>query len=130
MTKIKHNFNHTSKSTTSPFSLRLSLEERKRLEQYAAGLSLREYIRQRIFDESLPKRRTRGKHPVKDHKVLSQLLGELGRSRLASNMNQIAKALNIGSLELTPETETALLEACADIYEMRNMLIKALGLGD
>ncbi|MEE9355053.1 MAG: hypothetical protein V3U75_05630 [Methylococcaceae bacterium] len=136
MTKIKHNFNHTSKSTASPFSLRLSLEERKRLEQYAAGLSLGEYIRQRIFtqghqgDESLPKRRTRGKHPVKDHKILSQLLGELGRSRLASNMNQIAKALNIGSLELTPETETALLEACADIYEMRNMLIKALGLKD
>ena len=55
---------------------------------------------------------------------------KLDSSRLASNMNQIAKALNIGSLELTPETETALLEACADIYEMRNMLIKALGLKD
>lgn len=129
MTEIKHKFNSTN-STPSPFSLRLSLEERQRLERDAVGLSLSEYIRQRLFDESFPKRRTRGKYPVKDHKILSQLLGELGRTRLASNMNQIARAINNDNLDLTPETETALLEACADIYEIRNMLIKALGMKD
>ena len=126
-TKVK---TQTPKSTPSPFSLRLSIDERKRLERDASGLSLGEYIRQRIFDESFPKRRTRGRYPIKDHKILSRLLGELGRTRLASNLNQIAKSLNNGSFELTHETRAALLEACADIYEMRNMLMKALGLGD
>jgi hypothetical protein len=130
MTQIRHKFNNTSKSTTTPFSLRLSLEERQRLEKYATGMSLGEYIRQRLFDESFPKRHTRGKHPVKDHKILSQLLGEIGRTRLASNMNQIARAINNDNLELTPETQTALLEACADIYEMRHMLMTGLGLKD
>lgn len=65
MTNIKKQFN-SSKPTPSPFSLRLSLEERQRLEHDAVGLSLEEYIRQRIFDKSVPKRRTRGKYPVKD----------------------------------------------------------------
>ncbi len=129
MTNIKKQFN-SSKPTPSPFSLRLSSDERKRLERDAVGLSLGEYIRQRLFDESIPKRRTRSKYPVKDHKVLSQLLGELGATRLASNINQIAYAMNNGSFELTPKTKTAILEACADIYEIRRMLMKALGLGD
>ncbi len=64
----------TNKKPT-PFSLRLSKEEREQLERDAAGLSLGEYIRQRLFDESSPKRLTRGKFPVKDHVLLSQLLG-------------------------------------------------------
>lgn len=127
MPNIKNKFNRT-KSTPSPFSLRLSFEERKRLEHDSAGLPLGEYIRQRLFDESFPKRKTRGKFPVKDHKVLSQILGELGATRLASNMNQIAYSLNIDSFELTPETQAVLLEACADINEMRRMLVKGLGL--
>lgn len=127
MSKLKKQFNK-SKPSPSPFSLRLSFEERKRLENDAVGMSLGEYIRQRLFDESFPKRNTRGKFPVKDHKILSQVLGELGATRLSSNMNQIAYSLNIDSFELTPETQAVLLEACADINEMRRMLVKALGL--
>ncbi len=129
MTQLKNKFNQ-SKPTPSPFSLCLSFEERKRLEHDSAGLPLAEYIRQRLFDESFPKRQTREKFPVKDHKILSQLLGELGATRLSSNMNQIARAINNDNLELTPETQTALLEACADIYEMRHMLMTGLGLKD
>ena len=30
--------------------------------------------------------------------------------------------MNSGNFELTPETKTALLEACADIYEERSTL--------
>lgn len=43
-------------------------------------------------------------------------------------MNQIAYAMNTGRFELTLETKAALLEACADINEIRRMLIRALGL--
>ena len=112
----------------APFCLRLSQEERTKLEQDAAGMPLGEYVRQRVFDESKPKRRTSGKLPVKDHQVLSQLLGELGRSRLANNLNQIAKAVHTGALVLSPETRAVLLEACADIRQVRQMVMEALGL--
>ncbi|MBX3618286.1 plasmid mobilization protein [Nitrosomonas sp.] len=112
----------------SPFCLRLTPEERATLEREAAGLPLGEYIRKQVFDENCLRRRTRNKHPVKDHKLLSQLLGELGRLRLANNLNQLAKSANCGLLNLTPEVKTSLLNACADIRHIRETLMKSLGL--
>jgi hypothetical protein len=117
------------KKQLPPFSLRFTFEERAQLERDAAGMSLGAYIRSRIFNESLPKRRTRGKHPVKDHQELGKLLGELGRSRIANNLNQLAKAANSGSLEVSPDTEQAIQDSCNEIYWMRHTLISALGLG-
>ncbi len=116
------------KKQSSPFCLRLTPEERTLLEREAAGLSLGEYIRKRVFDENRAKRRTRGKHPVKDHKLLTQLLGELGRARLANNLNQLAKSANCGLLIITPEVKTTLLNACADIRHIRKTLMESLGL--
>ena len=115
---------------TSPFSIRFTFEERARLERDAAGLSLSEYIRLRLFDDKREKRHTRSKHPVKDHQILGQLLYDLGRSRMANNLNQLAHASNCGSLAFTPETQAVLLEACADIRDMRSMLLKSLGTGE
>lgn len=112
-----------------PFSLRLTREERAQLEHDAAGMSVGAYIRFRLFDESFPNRRTRNKHPVKDHQELAKVLGELGRSRLANNLTQLAKAANSGSLEVSPDTERAIQNGCADIRWMRQVLISALGLG-
>ena len=117
---------HTTKQT-SPFCLRLT-PERAKLEREAAGLPLGKYIRDRVFDENRARRRTRNKRPVKDHKLLSQLLGELGRTRLSNNLNQLAKAANCGMLILTPEVKTSLLNACADIRHIRETLMKSLGL--
>lgn len=118
----------TNRCQTAPFCLRLSPQEREALERAAAGLSLGEYIRQRLFDESLPKRRTRGRFPVKDHQALSQVLAVLGRSNIPNNLNQIARAANSGSLIIGPDVRTALLSACADVAQMRRLLIAALGL--
>lgn len=117
-----------SKKSSSPFCLRLSACERSRLEKDAAGLSLAEHTRQKLFDESVPKRQTRGKYPVKDHKALGQVLGELGRTRMANNLNQLAKSVNLGCLILNPDEKAVLFAACADIREIKTMLIKALGL--
>lgn len=91
-------------------------------------MSLGEYIRSRVFNGEAALRRTRGKHPVKDHEALGRVLGELGRSRLANNLNQLARAANTGSLPVTPETEAALQDACAAIQDIRADLVKALGL--
>jgi len=112
----------------SPFSLRFTPEEREWLDRTAAGMPLAAFLRALIFDEALlSKRRKSRKSPVKDYEVLATLQGELGRSRIANNLNQLAKAANSGSLEVSPDTEKALQDACADVRWMRHVLMEALG---
>jgi hypothetical protein len=112
--------------TIPPFSLRLTFEERAKLERDAAGMALGAYIRSRLLDPETVAPRKRGKFPVKDHQALAQLLGLLGQSRLANNVNQLARAANTGSLAVTPDTEEALMSATAHIQQMRQLLIQAL----
>ena len=116
-----------------PFSIRFTFEERARLNRDAGKLSLSAYIRLKLFGEKAtsPKRLTRKKRvPRVDQPALAKALGELGKSRLASNMNQIAKAAHMGALPVTPELEQELFEACAAIKEMRGALISAIGIKD
>lgn len=117
------------KKRTPPFSLRLTFEQRARLEQDAAGSSLSAYIHERLFGvDAPPARRKRGKSPVKDQQAIAELLAKLGQSRLSSNLNQLARLANMGALPVTPETETAIIEAAEDVAVMRKLLIEALGL--
>ncbi|MGR3551655.1 hypothetical protein [Pseudooceanicola sp.] len=110
-----------------PFSLRLNVEEREMLEVAAANMPLGSYIKAKLFDGDLSPRRTRGQAPVKDHAALAQVLGMLGNMRLASNLNQLARSANIGTLPLTPEVEEELATACAAVIAMRAELMRALG---
>lgn len=119
----------SEKRTPPPFSLRLTFEERARLERDAGDLPLGAYIRSRLFDQPAGDRRPRqAKRPLKDHQALASVLGELGKSRIANNLNQLAKAANSGSLLLTSETEKSLQEACAGVQWLRTTLMQALGL--
>ena len=117
-----------SNDRPTPFSLRLTFEERAKLERDSAGMALGAYIRSRLLDPDLVAPRKRGKFPVKDHQALAQLLGLLGQSRLANNINQLARAANTGSLPVTPDVESALLSAVGDVSEMRQLLIQALNI--
>ena len=110
-----------------PFSLRLTFEERAQLDRAATGMSLGAYIRQQILGDNTTPRKTRGKFPVKDHEALGRVLGQLGTSHLSNNLNQLAKAVNTGSLPVTPEVENELKAACAAIQSMREELLRALG---
>lgn len=114
--------------TPSPFSLRLTFEERASLEKEAAGMALGAYIRWRLLTPDTPPPKTRNKFPVKDHRILAELIAKLGQSHMAGNLNQLAKLANMGSLPVTPETEDALQQACVAISTMRNELLKGLGL--
>jgi len=117
------------KDISRPFSLRLTARQRRTLETRAGGLLLGEYIRSRLFsDEPGDQPVRRHPRPVKDHRALAEVLAKLGASRLASNLNQLAKAANSGALPVTPETEEALQEACQDMAAMKAMLMTALGL--
>lgn len=147
MTKLKYDFNGLAdwrlpgvaepekpaaskpkSSKPAPFSLRLSFDERARLEQDASGMALGAYIRDRLFGDDAAPRQTRGHFPVKDYAALGRVLAALGQSRLSNNLNQLAKAVNTGSLPVTPETETDLRRACKDVQAMRRDLLIALGL--
>lgn len=110
-------------------SLRVTFEEKARLQREAVGVSVSDHMRQRLFDDYTPPPRRRGKNPVKDHQALAQVLGKLGQSRLSSNLNQMARSANSGSLPVTPDTEAAILEALAEIHEIKRLLMDALWTG-
>lgn len=112
------------RKTPPPFSLRLTFEERSRLEAEAGDMPLGAYIRSKLLGgPASPPRRSRGKNPVKDHQALAKVLGLLGQSRLASNLNQLAKAAHTGSLPVTPDTESSLQDACKAIQAIRHDLM-------
>ena len=115
-----------------PFSLRLTADERARLEHEAGETPLATYIKFRLFN-GLPelstyKLRRAGGRASTDTLLIAKLLAALGDSRLASNLNQLAKSANMGTLDVRPETEKELLEACTAIQSMRRDLVAALGL--
>lgn len=134
MTHSRHDFNEIAaaeadapKKYPPPFSLRLTQEERARLEAEANGKPLGAYIRERLLGDDVAPRKKPGNSPVKDKEALGRVVGALGASRLSSNLNQLAKAVNTGSLPVTPETEAELVEACREIADVRADLLRALG---
>jgi len=76
----------------SPFSLRLTFEERTALEKVAGNKPLGAYIRAKLFEgEEAPRKvRTRTRKPVQDERALGQLLGELGKARLANTRSVLS----------------------------------------
>jgi len=114
--------------TPSPLTLRLTNEERIKLEKLAAGVSLSAYIRKCLFGKNAAPRKVRARVPVKDSQALAQVLGLLGQTRIANNLNQIAYEANCGSLLMDEETENEIKMACAHIAWIRVKLIEALGL--
>jgi len=110
----------------APFSLRLSREERKELKRLAGGRPLGEFIKDALFNKKLrPQLR---KPAIQDQKLLAKILGALGQSRIASNINQLAKAANSGSLPVNEEVLKSLFEAVRAIEWMRKNLIEGMGL--
>ena len=133
MSILSRKFNNLAKPEAKkadyppPFSLRLTYEERARLDAERGSKTLAAYIRERLFGVDAAPRKKRGNSPVQDKEALGRMAGALGQSRLSQNMNQLAKAVNSGSLPVTPETEAEIKEACRDIAEMRKELMAALG---
>lgn len=109
-----------------PFSIRLTDSEKDTLRKKAGSTPLGIYIREAILDAA--PRQQRPQAPIKDGEPLGRILGLLGQSHLSSNLNQLAKAANQGSLPVTTETEADIRQACADVIEMRLLLLRALGL--
>lgn len=108
------------------FSIWLNSNERALLEDRAGNAPLGAYIKSKALDGGQSSRKRRA--TVADEKALAKALSLLGQSRIANNLNQLAKAANIGTLPLTPDVADDLKEACHVVRETRALLIEALGL--
>ena len=114
-----------------PLTIRLTHDERARLERDAGALSMAAYARLRLFaDDDAPKRRrvSRKKQMLSSElSVIGALLGELGNSGLAASLADLAGAAKVGALPVSDEVEADVIAACAAVQEMRVRLIGALG---
>lgn len=111
----------------SPLTLRLTAEERQRLEELAAGMTLSAYVRACVFGTETAKRKKRPKSVIEDKQAAAEALALLGQSRIASNLNQLAYHANLGVLEFEPRERTDIAEANAHLLAIRTLLVKALG---
>lgn len=137
MSTLDYNFNKISKGSAEndagqtkyppPFSIRFTFEERARLDAERGPNALSTHIRELLFGDDATPRKRPGNSPVGDAEALGRVLGALGASRLSSNLNQLAKAVNTGSLPVSPEVEAELVEACHEVQELRADLLRALG---
>jgi hypothetical protein len=116
--------NRTERKTPQ-VSIRLTVEERARLEAEAGRRSLSDYIRSRLFGQEARCTATRAQRP--DDRLLAQILAKLGQSELVTGLKEISRALQTG-VPVTPETERAVHAAARSISEIRTDLLRALGL--
>lgn len=111
-------------------SYRLARVELARLKTEAKtlGLSTGAYVRMLTVDED-----TRRKLIVvlerRNHRAdYAKTLHALGKSRVASNLNQLAYQANIGNLVFTPDVIAQINEAYDAIITIRDLLLKETGI--
>jgi len=112
---------------TRPFAIRFTDDELAYLRNKVGGLPLGTYCRQELLGSNVDKSRKQ-RQPKVDQKEIAALLAGLGKSRLPSNLNQLAKAANTGTLDVSEEVEQQLQDAYAAVIAMREALFMALGL--
>ncbi len=119
---------------TTIFTLRLTPEERARLEKDAGSLALGEYVRLKLFGQNIRQavrpRRKRKAAPLRNDFNSAQVLAVLGKSEIAASLRTLAKAARLGALPVTAETEQALQSSCARIDAAVSALMAALRVKD
>ena len=109
-----------------PFSMRLSVEERARLDALAGDMPMGAYVRSRLFDTPSPRHHKMRRFDV-DQRKLKKLLRELGRQHISSSLHLILNAIDDGDLEIDDELEDQLRFLCSDLRHLRRTIRKALG---
>lgn len=107
---------------SSPLSLRLSADERARLERMADGQPLGSFIKTRLFGD----RCKAAAHPSRGE--IAQALALLGQRGDGPSIRSMAQAVEQGTLSLDPETQASIRAACADVAVIKSLLMKALGI--
>ncbi|MEO0570042.1 MAG: plasmid mobilization relaxosome protein MobC [Pseudomonadota bacterium] len=107
-------------------TVRLSHDDYAKLTELANGMSLSVYMRAKALNDELPRRRA-SCVPIEDRVAIAKIIGLLGQSRIANNLNQLAYHANVGALEFDDTAKVQIEEAYACILDMRSLLLKALG---
>ena len=111
----------------SHVTLRMTPEERAKLKELAAGMTLSAYIRACVFAEKTKRRKKRALSSTEDKKAAAEALALLGQSRIASNLNQLAYHANIGALIVGDVERAHISEANDHLAAIRSLLMEALG---
>lgn len=112
---------------TTTLTVRLTYEERRRLERLAGDRPISALVRSRLFGKS-GSRKAKVRRTTPDNAALAQVLAALGRSNLSVDLNTIVWAVDAGKLSLDLKSLALVRQACIDIAAMRQDLIAALGL--
>ena len=111
-----------------PFSIRLTDAEREALKMAAGTKPVGSFVREKLLDTVAPRKATR--RPASDTAMLGKILATLGRSGLSTSLADLGAAARLGTIVITPETEASILAVCADIQEVKRMLVRGLGLAE
>ena len=110
---------------TKPFAIRFTAGELAYLRSKAGRRPLGAWCRDQLLGEHAEKR-AELQQPRLDERQYAALLAALGHSHLSSNLNQLAKHANMGTLDVSQDTERQLQDAYAAIIAMRDALLTAL----
>jgi hypothetical protein len=113
---------------TTPFSIRLTAEEKTRLEDKANGVPLGLFIRDVVLDDAVKPRIVRQSFRVQDREAFARVLALLGRSKIADSLSRLADAADDGCLPVDDEVRAALKRGCDDIRSIRLLLMTAVGM--
>jgi hypothetical protein len=91
------------------------------------GISTSKYIRKEMANKALQRRLDIALERQNARKEYAVILQSLGKSRIASNLNQIAYAVNTGTLVFSPDVIAQINETHEMHLYIRSLLINALG---
>ncbi len=114
------------KKRMAPLSIRLSPDERARLEVLAGQQPIGAFVKSRLFaaNDNIPPRPN--SRPIVNERVgFAKMLGMLARMDIFLILKELLKAVGNGQIRLEPETESALNTAFLDLREIRRLLIEA-----
>ncbi len=109
-------------------TLRLSPDDHERLKELAGSMALSTYIRAKALGLDLPRRELRSSASVVDKQAIAQILGLLGQSRIANNLNQLqAMPHPLEASLLEGQTPLAIVvEVVSDQFKKRVQLFWAI----
>ncbi|WP_416877403.1 hypothetical protein [Litorimonas sp.] len=113
-----------TKETLHPVSFRVTSSEKAKLKLLAGKDSVSTYVRHAALQGDTNKNSSLS---IKTD-MAARILGALGQSGIAANLNKIADAAMDGALPLSEDLEEELRATCALVLAIRKDLIEALGI--
>ena len=117
---------------TKPISIRLTQEEIIELKRLSGELSVSEYVRRQLFCGSATAKCENTSDmrltPQARQRLLAQILMRLGQLDTIKNTNLLIEGIKTGLIDVSPEVLSEFSALHREIQNLRQDLLKALGL--